>query len=209
MDSIELALYKKMENSKKQMMNSEYKYLRYMRNKKINQLAKDTHNYKWDETHFMYKYIFCNRTNDNEVNDNEVNDNEVNDNEVNDNEVNDNIIKDDINDSCISKLYKKLALICHPDKCLEKWGDMIFIMINNAYKNKNIQCLETLNSHWEKYMSFDNYNNFDVKKELEKLKSEMWYKWYYEDNYICKEMLIPEDKYNEKLREFNEKKTNH
>lgn len=55
-------------------------------------------------------------------------------------------------------LYKKIALICHPDKCKDAWASEMFRTVHDAYTNGDIETLEKMNAHWEKYKTFDNYS---------------------------------------------------
>jgi hypothetical protein len=130
--------------------------------------------------------------------------------------------KDD-KDKDIKKIYNKLAILCHPDRCNEEWGNHIFLILNDAYNNKNLIILQNLERYWDENKTFENYDIFKnynkadkveadeagetkkdkdididiekTQKEIEYMKSEMWYLWYYSDNTVLKNIFIPKEEF--------------
>jgi hypothetical protein len=110
--------------------------------------------------------------------------------------VENNIKEYDHSDEC-KKIYKKLALICHPDKGTK--SEHIMKIINKAYEHNDIKILKKLDECWEKDNSFDNYkDDIDEHKELTKIdqinlwKRETWYLWYSND-FILRQIFVPQN----------------
>ena len=147
---------------------SEYNYLAYLRQKKRPQFAEETKNYVWKKTDFYYKLFFPDKK--------DLENSHVGDigstNDVSD-------VSDDM-----KNLYKKLVLICHPDKCQHDWAQKVFVMAGDAYKKNDSKTLEKLVSYWEEFKTFDNYLDMSIDKETEikRWKSELWYQWYYDES---------------------------
>jgi hypothetical protein len=163
MDPIELDLYNK-------KIDAEHDYINYLRENKLETFKSDTKDYVWDKYHWYYKYIFPEEDSDIF-----------------------NIYESDKKQTDVaSNYFKKLSVICHPDKCAENWAHQIFIKATNAYKNNDIKSLESMYLHWELYKSFNNYNSSinDKTEDIKKWKSELWYLWYYGED-IYKDVFIP------------------
>jgi hypothetical protein len=70
--------------------------------------------------------------------------------------------KDKDKDINTKALYKKLSLICHPDKCKEQWSQKMFVLISNAYNKNDKILLQKIDSYWEKNKTLD---GFDINEE--------------------------------------------
>lgn len=172
MDETESELYT-------QMINGEYAYMEYLRKIKIKAFDEETKGYVLDKDHMYYKFYFGSK--------------KITNDEIE--------IKVELQDEIYqSQLYRKLSLICHPDKCSEKWCHEIFQLVNEANTNNNVKILEELDSHYEKHKSFDKYNsnNLSKIKQINQWKRELWYLWIH-DPYI-KEIFIDTAKCEERLK---------
>ncbi len=176
MDSEELNLHSK-------LVEAEYEYMNYLRDKKLPEFTKETQNYVWDKTHWYYKYIFPEKNDNCDLND-----------------------CCDSNDCCGSnqnndaklqkKLYKKLTLICHPDKCEKSWAIDVFKLINEANQCNDLDLLKKLNNHWDTYKNFENYQIIEKEIFIKKCKLELWYLWSHPGYSCLKEMFFDIQQYN-------------
>nr|AEX62414.1 hypothetical protein mv_R209 [Moumouvirus Monve] len=108
-------------------------------------------------------------------------------------------------------LYKKLAILCHPDKCKESWSSKIFQLINESYLKNDFNKLNELNIYYDENKTFNNYFNdyngeLDLLKQIKKIESEVWYIWTSPEadiNYrnILKDILIPMKEYEKRCQE--------
>nr|WBF70469.1 hypothetical protein [Megavirus caiporensis] len=158
------------ENARKEYISAKYKYIKLFMSQAIPKFINDTSDYVWDTEHDFYKYI---------------------------KKPNDNI---SLYDSNTKKLYKKLVLLSHPDKCDNKWSEEIFIQINEAYINNNYQRLVEINQHIENNtiteLLSSNIDSIDkMEKEINTWQSQPWYIWTSPDadanaKYILGQILI-------------------
>jgi hypothetical protein len=189
-DLLEKKLLEKKSKSYQNYVDSEYNYLKHIRNKKITQFQEETQNYIWNKEHFYYKYMF-----------------ETSNICIDINKETGEIIYD--KPKKIIELYHKFSLICHPDKCKEEWGKNIFILIKKAYDENNIELLEKINLYYEENKTLENYKTDNFKEEINKeeqinkWKSELWYHWYYVNNSMVKNIFIPIEKALEKVKKEN------
>ena len=172
MDEIEHNLYAK-------MIDSEYEYFEYLRKIKLKSFDEETKEYVWDKQHTYYKYMFPDGTIGVTENKNDYECSKKSEN---------------------NQLYKKLSLICHPDKCPENWSLKMFVIVNDANINNDTKLLEEIQSYWEKYKSFDKYDNktSNKKKQIDKWKLEFWYLWSLNDP-ILKEIFVNPIEYEKRL----------
>ncbi|AGF85003.1 superfamily protein [Moumouvirus goulette] len=113
-------------------------------------------------------------------------------------------------DENIKNLYKKLAILFHPDKCNESWSCEIFQLVNESYLKNDFNKLNELDEFYNKHKTFDNYfsddNSLDLLKQIKKMESEVWYIWTSPDadvNYrnILKGIFVPVKEYEIRCQE--------
>nr|URM61989.1 DnaJ domain [Mimivirus sp.] len=158
------------ENARKEYISAKHKYIKLFMSQAIPKFINDTSDYVWDTEHDFYKYI---------------------------KKPDDNISSCDSN---TKKLYKKLILLAHPDKCDKNWSEEIFILINEAYVNNNYQKLQEIyqrieNNTIEELLS-SNISSIDkMEHEINAWQSQPWYIWTSPDadanaKYILGQILI-------------------
>jgi len=183
MDQTEINLYNK-------KVKSEYNYLKYLEQKKQKMFLEETKGYAWDTRHAEYKYYFSNQQTSDEETCDETEDNHE-----------EKVISEEV-----KALYKKLAAICHPDKCDQKWAHKMFLLVGNAYKNNEYNILDKIHKHWEIHKTFDNYNDTtEWEKEIKAIKREVWYSWYYGDNAIralLRDIFVDKDVLDKRTKEL-------
>jgi hypothetical protein len=190
-DFIETELFNKKTKSYQNFISSEYNYLEYLRNKKIPQFQEETKNYVYDKEHPYYKYMFGENINININIDSDTG------------EAHYEELSESNKSQKITELFRKLSLICHPDKCQDEWGKNMFIFIKKAYDENKIDILEKIMFYFEENKTLDGYqNNSEVTNENKIItkeeqiniwKSEAWYNWYYVKNSIIKMVLVSEN----------------
>lgn len=187
MDPIEQDLYNK-------KIDAEYEYMKYMKHKKEREFIEQTINYTWDKNHHFYKLFFTDSPSHDDCTSSDTSN-------VN-------------NDAKI--LYRKLSVICHPDKCQEIWGENMFRTINNAHADNDLARLQRIDAYWEANHTFAQFEDvcFDKEKEITMWKKQKWYLFYYDqdfmgsvlrdlfcDNYTLKKR---EEKRNEEQKKWEE-----
>ncbi len=178
MDKIKMDLYSK-------MINAEYEYYQYLREKELPIFKENTKNYMFNETHYMYKYYFPQKN----INTDNIEVAESTDNQK---------------DSHQKELYHKLCLICHPDKCKESWAENIFKLVQESYESNKMIILEKIYDYYIDNGTLENFDSTVTEKEkfINCCKHELWYLWITNDQ-MLKEILIPVEKYKEILKEKN------
>jgi hypothetical protein len=90
------------------------------------------------------------------------------------------------------KLYKALALFCHPDKCGEN-SATIFKILNEANSEGNCLLMERMKAHLDVHGSLETFDHqTEIKKqEIEFLKDELWYAWYDEKSGVKSVFVDP------------------
>lgn len=165
-------------------VDAEFKYFDYIKNKLIEEFILETRDYVMDETHWAYKYF-------------------IEDQNLNN--------SDDISETEIEKIkiiYKRLSLICHPDKCDEEWSEDIFKMLQKAYDEKNIKLLIEMDEYWTNNLTFTDFSKLKQIKTNEELVSEWkntnWFQWHNPTSLI-RQVLIPKEIFNKKLQEEHDR----
>lgn len=159
-------------------INAEYNYLKFLREKEYCKFIDETKNYILDDTHWAYK-IWHQEKEDNKI---------INDSDLNE----------------IKELYYNLSKIVHPDKCTEFWGNDMFIIISDAYNNNDSEKLIEISNYWKKNNTFDFYIDYNFKvTQITTFKHEAWYDWFHNPNSSLRQVLIPMDKYLQKLKDEN------
>jgi len=177
MDPIEQKLY----DAK---IKAEYEYVKYLESKKKAQFHEETKDHVYNTEHWYYKMIISKQLANN------------NQTEIA------SVTKADVDNDC-KALYKKLSIICHPDKCHEEWATKMSSIINKAYEENDKIKLDELNTYFETHSTFADYDVIDYVKEINSMKSQYWYQWYY-DNHIIKDLYVsPSDLEKIKLEEQN------
>lgn len=187
MDPIEFELQSK-------LIDAKYNYMKYLREKQMPKFNEQTRDYVWDENHWYYKYIFPTKQNINSNEDDSIN---YMQNENNDND-------DKTNDVLQKKLYIKLSLLCHPDKCNEKWSNDIFRIINDANKKNNVTVLQNIMNYYKKNNSLEGYCDEYIDKEsiIIKWQNELWFRWF--NGSMIKDVLITQDEFISRVKKLNE-----
>ncbi|AVL95106.1 hypothetical protein ma719 [Moumouvirus australiensis] len=110
----------------------------------------------------------------------------------------------------VKKLYKKLSLLCHPDKCTESWSNLIFQIVNESYLKNDLDKLNELDKYYEEHKTFDDYlhgsNELNLSDQIKKIESEVWYIWTSpEADISCrnflKDIFIPAEEYEKRCTE--------
>jgi hypothetical protein len=179
-DTIELEL-------ESQLINAQYQYLKYLRQKHIPKFMAETIDFVWDDTHWYYKYLFPTKKSDIESSNDKSFDNKS------------------INPAQ-KKLYKKLCLICHPDKCDKSWASDMILIITTANQKNDLHTLQKIYDYYKINQSFDLFyeSDFDFNKKqlIKQWQSEYWYLWLTDP--IIKEIFISQSKYETNLKKQNE-----
>lgn len=166
------------------LINAEYEYMKFLYNKMFPKFVEETQDHVFDETHWAYKCFFPDKDEDKNKN-------------------------EDDNNVKLKMLYKKLVLAVHPDKCKESWSQELFIIINTAFENKDIKLLTKINEYYENNNLADFVKTeitfIDKKEQILKWKISCWYLWFYVPSSSIKDILIPKNKYSERLLDMNEK----
>lgn len=185
-------LHKKMLHAQNMAFEAEYEYIKHIRSTKIQEFQNETKDLIINKYNMYYCCYFGYQNSDIQI---------------------EPIFLRD--DKSVSELYKRLALICHPDKCIHKWGEKIFKIINDAQSKNDIHTLENLWNYWEEHESFELYkpnNNKNKKDELEFWKREFWYLWFISNDQMFKKLFIDKETFikieelsieNEKLKKEN------
>uniref|UniRef100_A0A6G6ACZ8 J domain-containing protein n=1 Tax=Borely moumouvirus TaxID=2712067 RepID=A0A6G6ACZ8_9VIRU len=110
----------------------------------------------------------------------------------------------------VKKLYKKLSLLCHPDKCTKFWSSEIFQIVNESYLKNDLNKLNELDKYYREHKTFNNYlhgiNRLNLSDQIKKIESEVWYIWTSPEadiNYrnILKDIFIPVEEYEKRCVE--------
>ena len=180
------------QNLHSKMVDAEYEYIFYLREKYIPIILVETQDYIWDQKHWYYKYLFPHQETTTQS------DLSHEDSSHEDCDLGHRAPRDlnQMPPSLQKLLYRKLSFICHPDKCLESWAKKIFQIINGANSTNNLELLKKINTHWETYKSFETFCESELDKQeiIKKWKSEIWYHWL--NSPIIKEVWISQEEYN-------------
>ncbi|SNW62963.1 Chaperone protein DnaJ/HSP40 with basic leucine Zipper domain [Orpheovirus IHUMI-LCC2] len=158
-------------------INAKYEYISKIRDRKISEICIEYKDYVWDKDHWGYNLLFSKNCNDN------------------------NRCKD------IKKIYNKLVLLCHPDKCNEEYATTIFKLVHELYINNNLDRMLELYKYYKSHNSFKHYiieNNITKEEQINKWENEIWYIWYYgKDNIkeLLKLIFIPHKEYEMRITE--------
>ena len=101
------------------------------------------------------------------------------------------------NDQC-KALYKKLALLIHPDKCKDSFAHEIFTLITEDYNCDDLDKLHDLDIFYQDHGSFEFYlkQRLPEKTKEEQIKQwecEVWFQWQQQDSLIRKILISPEE----------------
>lgn len=153
------------------MINTAYKYYEYIKPIWTQQFLNETRDYVWDLDHPWYNLYISTADNESIQTDN------------------------------IKKLYKKLALKYHPDKC---HNPLIFPRIHQLYMQGDIQKLEHIDqcNHPDEVIKYIDHMNGELTKEqqIEKWKMEIWYQWK-NPNSIFRLLFITKDELSRRMEE--------
>lgn len=103
------------------------------------------------------------------------------------------------------KMFKKLSLIIHPDKCKKKWAIKMWHTLTNAYESDDFLFIQEIDVYWETHHNFTNFqSSYDNTKTIKKLKASSWYQWHFNE-FGFREMFVSYQSAHDKLLAENEK----
>ncbi|BCS83497.1 DnaJ super family protein [Cotonvirus japonicus] len=171
-------------------INAKYNYINHLKNQLTHQFILETKDLVWDETHWAIGTFLKSKNPSDYKNSNSDN-------------------------TELKTLYKKLSMICHPDKCSESWATKIFVLVNELYTNSNIAKLKELLNIYENQGSFAAYIDsedilIDKETQIKCWESQLWYVWLSpvaDTNLrnLLKDILITPEEYNKRLKIQNDK----
>ena len=153
-------------------IKAKHKYMSALRGIKIPEFLDETQDYVWDVDHPYYRLFFTSiKSCPSQQHSQEIKD-----------------------------LYKKLALLVHPDKCKADWAERIFNLITIAYNNGSIDQLQELDQYYNKEESFDGFSlpsssssscPDQEKEELKVWENQVWFLWQDPKSFVRKVLVPP------------------
>ncbi len=166
------------EELKQKWIDSEYKYLEYIKSKWSEKFVEETKNHEFDRENIYYTFFFTKQ--------------EIEPYEI---------------DNKTKILYKELVLLFHPDRCKEEWSNDLFLNIQEAYERNDIKKLEEIKNYWDEHKSFKYFfsvqgislsentlpQGVSKEEQIKQWRSQMWYVWYANNEYtsMLKSMFKP------------------
>lgn len=185
----------------KKMIDAQYEYFSHIEKSWSEKFANETKDMMWDLTHWAYSIFFPSKS-ENEKKDENL-----------------------ITDETLGSIYRKLSLLCHPDKCTDERASKTFAIISELYENRDFDSLKKIEANIpltgsdgfagsaRREVNTENVHNyvenFHKTKFIERCMCMIWYAWYAdkEKGKLLREILVDKKVGLERLKDFEKKET--
>lgn len=172
------------------MIEAQYEYFRHIEPVWQSKFANETQHYVLDNTHWAYKYFRPEKTTEMDP------------------------ATDQMDTKSGSKrlrwLYRKLSVLCHPDKWKHEIAQRVFDILTQAYANADEASLEQFWKQVPKDVSDSTLERwaanvilFDKHNFIQKSMASTWYAWQTNPDALIRQVFIPVAEYEKRLREEN------
>lgn len=167
----------------KKMIDAQYEYFSHIEKSWGEKFVNETKDMMWDLTHWAYSMFFPSKL-ENEKKDENL-----------------------ITDETLGSIYRKLSLLCHPDKCTDERASKTFAIISELYENRDFDSLKKIEMNTENVHNY--VENFHKTKFIERCMCMTWYAWYAdkEKGKLLREILVDKKLGLERLKDFEKKET--